>query len=337
MFKNEKISDKQKWENKDLYFEPDSSPKAWEHYKKYYLETSSKGFIKENYNFDNLFFYNKYDKVGLTKGYHKNKKWLNYTNLPLTNSTKYNRLFALEKNTEIIRDYKVDYCEAANRFGGECDFNFNEKKVKLFEEIIGENQYALKQLNRCKDNHHRLVNFSLIQAIGNMQGFKGRNRFDRLDTFILKLHHYFSGLSEEILTSSSDSNKPELIAFLNKFKDVYEYCKEIYFIEDEKFVRKIIKQGKLPIENCEDVVRYMNLAEEFWNKKEFYFLKKEFLIIGDYFKADGETYTTNDLLVKIENDLGYDEDEGKYLIERCVKQDYIIDCGGVYTSQQKEK
>lgn len=327
MFKNEKISDNQKWWSKDLYFEPDSSPKAWEHYKKYYLETASKWCIKNNYDFNNLFFYNKCSDIGVKRVYP-----FDYTNLPLTNSNKYNRLFALENNTKIVSVNGVDYCEPANRFGGECDFNFNETKIKLFKKIIGKNQDALNQLEKCKDNHHRLVNFSLMQAMGNMQKVKGRDPFDRLDTFILKLNQYFLDLSKEVLSSSSNSNEPVLREFLDNFKDIYEYCKAIYFIEDEEFIDDIIKQGALPIKKCEDVIRYMDLAEKFWNKKEFHFLKREFLIIGDYFKDGGETYTTNDLLFKIENDLGYDEDEGKYLIERCVEQGYIIDCGNsVYT------
>lgn len=261
MFKNEKIECVQNWMGKELCFDPDSSPKAWEHYKKYYVETDSKWCLRKNYNFNNLFFY-KYEKVKPLNGY--------YTNLPLKNK---NRLFALENNTKIENYNGIDYCKPANRLSGECDFNFNENKIKLFKEIIGDNKCALEQLEKCKNNHHRLVNFSLIQAMGDMQGFKGRIRFDRFDTFIFRLDQYFSGLSTEILSSSSEPNKPLLKAFLNNFKDIYEYCKAIYFIKDKEFIDEIIKQGKLPIKKCEDVVRYMNLAQKFWNKKESHFLE----------------------------------------------------------------
>ena len=47
---------------------------------------------------------------------------------------------------------------------------------------------------------------------------------------------------------------------------------------------EIIKQGSMPITNVNELMRYMNLAEKYWAKKEFEFLKNEFLAVGDYFK-----------------------------------------------------
>ena len=59
---------------------------------------------------------------------------------------------------------------------------------------------------------------------------------------------------------------------------------------------------------------------------------KDFLTVGSYFPNGGEIYSTGDLLVKIENDLGYDKKEAKALIEECVKQGFITNIGdGVYT------
>lgn len=166
-----------------------------------------------------------------------------------------------------------------------------------------------------------------MQAMGNMQGFKGCNRFDRFDTFIYEMDRYFSAKSQNVLSASSETNKVALISYLNNFKDIYEYCKEVYFIEEEKFINKIIAEGALPIKVCDDVIRYMNLAEEFWAVKEFYFLKNEFLLVGDYFKNGGEIYTLAELLLRIESDLGYNESDGNELIKKCVERGFIIDCG----------
>ena len=322
MFKNIKIDSMQSWNGEIIDFDPDSSPKAWEHYKQYYAFS--------NYNFGNLFFYNYYKDIGDPCGYKSNGKWLNYVNKP---KGKNNRLYSLGKNTIIVNDF----CEAADRLGGETDFNFNEQKVKLFTDIIKSDQNALnkqdalEQLERCANNHHTLLNFSLMQSMGNLQGHKGLNRFDRFDVFIYDLDRYFRGVSSEILNSSSDDNRRYLIAFLNQYIDIYAYMQKTYFIKNISLINKIIEQGAMPIEEAKDVVRYMSLAEEFWNEKEFYYLKKEFLTIEKYFN-NGDKYTIKELLNMLTNDFGYSEDEGNNLISKCVERGFIIDCGNnLYT------
>ena len=231
MFRNKKIKERQLWNDEFVNFQPDSSPEAWEHYKKYYLQT-----LKE-YDFNKLYYYNNYDQVEKKHGYNENGKWYNYVNSP--SLVKDNRLYALHNNTTIIQTEDVEYCEATLRYGGDCDFNFNDKKYKLFMKIIcgdldaseQEKENAKEKLNKCKKNHHRLLNFSLMQAIGNMQGVKGENRFDRIDTFVYELNRYFSKTSNKILSASTKQNVNLLIEYLNGFKDIYEYCCKIYFIQ----------------------------------------------------------------------------------------------------------
>lgn len=59
---------------------------------------------------------------------------------------------------------------------------------------------------------------------------------------------------------------------------------------------------------------------------------KEFLTIGEYFSNGGETYTQAELLLMLERDLGYSEEEGKILIANSVKKGFIEECdNGVYT------
>lgn len=332
MFKNKKISEMQKQGTQIIRFDPDSSPAAWVHFQQFYSDNK---YLRADYDFQKQFFYNYYDKAGLKTGYFDGVEWFNYVNKPLQNYSEYNRLFILQKGTKTEKLENNEVIVATNRLGGDCDFNFNEKKYSLFLEIIKndsmasqqEKDNAIQQLSRCKDMHHTLLNFSLMQAIGDMQKFKGSNRFDRLDTFIYKLDKYYRGVSNAILNFSSPNNKPALISFLNDFKNIYEYFANFYFITDKYFVDKIIKQGSMPITNVKELVRYMDLSEECWSKKEFEFLKKEFLAIGDYFQNGGEIYSRNELITKIKNDFGYSEKDIIELLTKCVDRGFLIPTG----------
>ncbi|MCI8939126.1 MAG: hypothetical protein HFH12_03945 [Dorea sp.] len=289
MFKNKKISEMQKQGAQTIRFDPDSSPAAWVHYQQFY---SHNKYLNTHYDFQKQFFYNYYNKVDLKTGYFDGLDWFNYVNKSLQSSSGYNRLFVLQTGTKTKNSENNEFIVAANRLGGDCDFNFNEKKYLLFSKIIKsdpisspqEKNNAIQQLSRCRDMHHTLLNFSLMQAIGNMQKFKGNNRYDRLDTFIYELDKFYRGISNAILQFSSPNNKPALSSFLNAFKDIYEYCATFYFITEKSFIDEIIKQGSMPITNVNELMRYMNLAEKYWAKKEFEFLKNEFLAVGDYFK-----------------------------------------------------
>ncbi len=137
--------------------------------------------------------------------------------------------------------------------------------------------------------HHTLVNFSLLQVMGNMQDFKSKglklccnkNKYDyldRLDTFIYNLNNYFevddkSKDDTNLLKNSSKCNASSLKEYLSSFKDINKYCKEVYFIDDKEFIKKLIESGKQPISSSERVVEYMDLALEFWKIKATYFDK----------------------------------------------------------------
>lgn len=74
----QKILDCQEWNEKKIYFDPDSSPAAWEHYKKNY----SSNILRDNYDFEILCFYNCYKELNFKTGYYNGEKWLNYIDLP---------------------------------------------------------------------------------------------------------------------------------------------------------------------------------------------------------------------------------------------------------------
>lgn len=257
---------------KEVEYEPDSSPKAWRYYQKIY----EGGKLLKNYELKNPVFYIGYKDRGLKTGHNEKEKgkWYNYINEPIQTKAGYcNRKYALQIGTATYNNGEIEYIEAARRLGGECDFNFNEGKCYKFTKIIETSkdvklkEQAKEKLNRCKEMHHNYLNFSLMEAMGNMQGFKGLNKYDRLDVFVYNLDSYFNGLTSNVLSESSGSNRWDLIGYLAMFENIYDYCKEVYLLTDKTFIDEIIKQGKLPIKNCNDVVRYMDLAIKFWKKK----------------------------------------------------------------------
>ncbi len=263
----EVIKENQYYCGKILSFDPDSSPAAWEYYKEIY---PSDGYLKEKYNFDEFVFY-KFCKYSRRK-----EDDYNYKNEAET-SGKGNRLFVLSKQIEMKYEGGIQYFKPDYRLSGECDFNFNEKKCKLLKNIIDndvsasdcEKKNALEQLKKCHQRHHTLSNFSLMQSVGDLQGFKGSNRFDRFDTFISDLNDYYHGISNSVLQSSTLANRSMLISFLNDFKDIYEYCAIFYLLDDKSFIDRIIKEGSMPISNVCELTRYMTLAENYWRTREF--------------------------------------------------------------------
>lgn len=289
----------------DDKYDPDSSPRAWVYYEIVY--SNGNRIIKlggTEFNSENLSYYNscKADFKERSYRYYDTDdhcyRWLNYKNDEIPeknrydeNRKKYNRLFALKTDTKRAENPKdkKEYCEAASRVGGECDFNFNEEKILLFMEIImadpvaGQSQKidALKRLEQCAEMHYNRLNFSLMQAMGGLQAVKGEDNFDRLDVFILNLSEYYSIEKEQRLTknpavlkkATNDENKKDLIEYLDGFGDIYDYCKQVYFLNNHDFVDTVIKQGKKEIKNCSDMIRYMDLAEKFWKQKYDYVKK----------------------------------------------------------------
>lgn len=328
MFENKGISELQKHDAQIVKFDPDSSPEAWEHFKKVY---SNNKFLNNNYDFSNLCFYNRFEYFGLKKGQYWWLSRYKYLNKPLC--SKYNRLFIFKKSADKRCFNNVEYIAASYRLSGDCDFNFNNDKLALFHKLVycdktasdKEKQSAKLQLDRCHNMHHRLLNFSLMQSIGGLQIFKGKN-LDRLDSFVLALDNYYRGVSNDILEEAR-GNIQALEIFLDGIKDVYNYCKIFYFIEDKNFVDELISQGGKPISNVKELIRYMNLSESYWTKKEFYFLKKEFLTVGSYFQDGGESYSRSELSSKIENDLGFCKEDCNKLIRKCEERGFLTPIG----------
>lgn len=224
-------------------YDPDTSPEVWNHYSRYYSVKHWN--FSDNFDFKNL---KKFKNKGITRLISK----INFYN---PNFEKF-------------------------LLGGDTDFNFKKdsesraNKYKMFKEILEKgnaNSEEFDKLKLCNEHHHTLVNFSLMARTGGMNATKGITKYDRFDLFISKLNNYF--LKEDTSIVGRKNGK-YLARFLDTFDDIYDYCRVFYFIEDKEFVDRIIEEGKQPITTSKDVIRYMNLALDYWGMKEAYFIKK---------------------------------------------------------------
>lgn len=252
--------------NKKHLEDADSSITAWKYYRSIYTENHWP-LIKE-FDLKNICTYEERNKIP-TKGIVRYRAYIN-TNSPYIN------LFGSEFS-----------------LGGECDFNFNEKKKKQFQKILNENSSSKEieaKLEKCCGMHHNELNFTLMPTTGGMNNFKGtvyfdenmikydanrksewsESAYDRLDTFVVCLNNLFTQTNEIVLSCSTSSNKNCLRKYLDTFSDIYDYCEKIYFIDNDNkdFVNKLIENGGKPINTTDDLDRYMDLALEYWRVKE---------------------------------------------------------------------
>lgn len=259
---NNKIKSNQSFKGKNYNFDADSSPKAWEYYEYVY---------KDRIKFD--------------------KRDLKRSNSRLV----LNRYEILGKN---ISNMLV--------LGGDCFFNFNDIKINLFKKLIlEENEDTRKiilKLEECNKKHHTFLNMNLMPVTGGLNNSKqsvyfnnagyafagvggSGAKYDRGDTFIYLLSETFDYikdkknkslsileagkyLSNSIFKWSLQTQNFEcLFRFLNSFTDVYEYCEILYMI-DKTEVDVLIKNGKQPISDVNDVERYIETAINYWEIKK---------------------------------------------------------------------
>lgn len=160
------------------------------------------------------------------------------------------------------------------KIAGDCDFNFNVKKVERYGKLLNGEESSL--LAECANMHHSPYNFSFMPITGKMQDVKGSDKFDRFDKFLYLLSIYYSQASYEnrekcqLLRLATKANKPALMKYLDSFHNVFEYCSEIYFI-DESFVEKLIANSRDDIQDKKSAIQYMKLAKEYWGIRKSYF------------------------------------------------------------------
>lgn len=234
----------------EISYDPDSSPYSWKHFSDFYIIKHWRDV--KNFDFNNL------QEI-------KNKGIIRLISRTASNNSKFG-------------DFEL---------AGDTDFNFKEdtsvektSKYEKFKKLLEQENIDSKEFGKlelCKRNHHTLVNFSLMPRTGGMNSFKGTFKgenenfcFDRFDSFVYNLNNFYCKSDPLII---SRPNGKYLEKFLSAFENIYDYCRVFYFIDDRDFVDRIIKEGQQPISNGEDVIRYMNLAIDYWNIKEKYFLE----------------------------------------------------------------
>ena len=117
---------------------------------------------------------------------------------------------------------------------------------------------------------------------------------DRLDTFVFYLNDYYNMAKEKrdesLLIERQKSRKVgkntisrenmgTLVKYLNSFDNIENYCDKIYFLKKEEktnkdFIQRLIQSGEKELCSIDDVVEYMELAIEFWKRKQKYFERK---------------------------------------------------------------
>lgn len=246
-------------------YEVDSSPEAYEFYRKVYGST-----FLGKYDLDNVHPM-KYKENGC------------YTDELDLDPHAANRLEALLIGSKPIKAVKrINVYSAVERVGGETDFNFkfdsNPKRNKagrLLEIANYDQEIGERLRNHYSKQHHALVNFSLMIVPGALQIFKSKGLFidsqskfewmDRLDSLIYLLDEYHHG--KDLAGLISGPNGGTLKAYLDSFADIKEYCRKVYLIDDADLIGKLIENGCRPLTNKEDVDRYLNLADDFWTAK----------------------------------------------------------------------
>lgn len=159
------------------------------------------------------------------------------------------------------------------KMAGDSIFNFNEKKVALFSELVDDDNELLKI---CKDNHHSLLNFSFMPITGGLNSTKGilrcengieKKGFDRPDVLIAELKKYYDKKPARIFRKA---NREALTWYLNLFveRGIAGYCEDIYFIDNENMLLRFLELAKKPICDYGTAIEYMALARDYWEMKK---------------------------------------------------------------------
>ncbi len=185
--------------------------------------------------------------------------------------------------------------ETSIGIAGDCSFNFNEKKISDFWEIIKKLQLdeivtdsLLNLLLLCKSMHHSIFNFSLMPTTGGLNCLKGRDKFDRLDVLIKNIDNFYKydiqkkDLSKCIVLSGVNINQKDsmeaLKHFLIKIGSTSNYCKTFYHIDtnntnEKTLYDKLLSKSNLNINNYATLIDYIEFAIEFWEHQKDIYLK----------------------------------------------------------------
>lgn len=153
------------------------------------------------------------------------------------------------------------------KMAGDCIFNFNDKKVKIFEKYVSTDS-GKQLLNYCAERHHSFENFAFMPITGGMNNQKGRHVFDRPDIHVNEILKYFRGDNSKIF-SNARGNREALKWYLSLFEnDIEFYIAKVYLIDDKEFIyKRFLSFSDVEISNEDTAIQYMKLAKEFWKKR----------------------------------------------------------------------
>lgn len=174
--------------------------------------------------------------------------------------------------------------------GGEIDFNFKNAKYDYFRKTIendnsityDDREKLLEKLEKYAESHHSIENCSIMPCTGKLQITKQYIGNDRLDVFVRAIKEYYEGETALLLTHTTPENMSRLKAYLGMFEGVVDYCKQIYFINEE-LVWELVSSGYKAIDSAKRVEEYMRLAEGFWGQKTQFFNNPD--LVETYEKA----------------------------------------------------
>lgn len=201
--------------------------------------------------------------------------------------------------------YEICYSTLDARISGDVLFSFKKgletrQKYEFYYDLIDkekefdakEKAFYFEVLQFCEIMNYTLHNFGLMPVDGNLQAFKEtRCNRDRMDKFVYFVYDYLKNNNFFSLTSNyRDKDKREkakaenqkiLESFFDKFnKSIFNYCREMYLINDSAYVRKLILFGEKEIKDGKDVIIYMELAIEYWVMKNKLFNQTHLLDQG---------------------------------------------------------
>lgn len=165
---------------------------------------------------------------------------------------------------------------------GDVIFNFNDKKLKYYREIIEEDtnssdakKIILKEmLDECNKLHHSPQNVSMMFSTGGLNNFKQGIANDRFDVFAFEMKKYYLGNKLYILENGNSrkmsfGNRKKLKRALDTYGEgevgFNKFFSYFYHVEkDSRFITELLKSGEKQINDCESIYRYLCLAFEYW-------------------------------------------------------------------------
>lgn len=235
--------------------------------------------------------------------FYKNIGWdfWNIFDYPKSESSEKKRVYAkCYKNSEKYSEIFLN-CQ----LGGEMDFNFNSNRIpkmwrkgkyEYYENLIkkdsemtqNDKNKAYKLLKECKKRQYRCCNLSVFIRTGGLNNIKGKisqdkRALDRFDVFVFVLNDYFdkrnkyekNGYREDYMHiifseawHGAKENRERLYEYLKLYRNIEDYFKKNYNINNKELIKDLIESGSKPIDSGNRVIEYLEFAKRYWNAKE---------------------------------------------------------------------